>query len=171
VAEPGASDRRPDRHRHEHQRRLDVAKVTAGYTSKAADATAKNFCTRQKRAPHSESSANHPVPGPAQQLRCLVHLINGDQHDVAVEAGRDLDRHIAGCERRNDRSQHAGRVRRVRLVAIPQRHPSVVGRILASHASSAVGPRTIAGTSSSRATSTFDTARSSTYRPSSTRNV
>jgi len=48
------------------------------------------------------------------------------------------DRHIAGCERRHDRSQHAGRVRRVGLVAIPQRHPSVIGRILASHASSAV---------------------------------
>ena len=54
------------------------------------------------------------------------------------EAGRDPDRHIAGCERRHDRGQHAGRVRRVRLVAVPQRHPSVVGRILASHASSAV---------------------------------
>ncbi len=45
---------------------------------------------------------------------------------------------FAGCQRRHDRSQHAGRVRWVRLVAIPQRHPSVVGRILASHASSAV---------------------------------
>jgi hypothetical protein len=74
----------------------------------------------------------------SQQLRRLVHLINGDQHEVAVEAGRDPDRHLADGERRHDRSQHADRIRRVRLVTIPQRHPGVVGRILASHASSAV---------------------------------
>jgi dihydrofolate reductase len=29
------------------------------------------------------SSASHAVAGPAQQLRGLVHLINGDQHEVA----------------------------------------------------------------------------------------
>ena len=41
----------------------------------------------------------------------------------------------SGC---HSQSQPAGRVRQVRLVAIPQGHPSVVGRILPSHASSAV---------------------------------
>src|SRR5215212_4883514 len=38
------------------------------------------------------SSAGHAVAGPAQQLGRLVHPINGNQHDVAVEAGRDPDR-------------------------------------------------------------------------------
>ena len=46
----------------------------------------------------------------------------GDKHEVAVVAGRDPDGHVAGCERRHDRGQHAGRVRRVRRVAVPQRH-------------------------------------------------
>jgi hypothetical protein len=121
---------------------VSTAAELAGSSPAAAELVADELAAAQiiapARPPHSESSANHPVAGPAQQLRGLVHLINGDQHDVAVEAGRDPDRQIAGCERRHDGSQHAGRVRRVRLVAIPQRHPSVVGRILASHASSAV---------------------------------
>lgn len=32
-------------------------------------------------------SADHVVAGPAQQLQRLVCPANGDQHDVAVEAG------------------------------------------------------------------------------------
>ena len=43
------ADRLPKHPRHEHQRRLDVAKVTAGYTSEATGASAKNCCTGQKR--------------------------------------------------------------------------------------------------------------------------
>ena len=50
------ADRHPRRHRHEHQRRLDVAKVTAGYTSKAADATANNSGTRYGTAPGEGST-------------------------------------------------------------------------------------------------------------------
>jgi hypothetical protein len=46
----------------------------------------------------------HLVAGPAQQLRRLAQPVNGDHHDVAVEAGRDPDRHVAGGERRHDRS-------------------------------------------------------------------
>jgi hypothetical protein len=48
---------------------------------------------------------------------------------------RPAHRRLRGAPRSQP---HAGGVRRVRLVAIPQRHPSVVGVILASHASSAV---------------------------------
>ena len=70
-----------------------------------------------------------PVASPTQQSDARPPA-EPDQHDVAVEACRDLDRHVARCERVR-RSQPTCRSHpAVRRVAIRQRHPCVVDRIL-----------------------------------------
>jgi hypothetical protein len=98
--------------------------------------SAENFCTRQKGALHVFSQSPGGRPGAAAQTPRPPDQW-GSVRCRRRSWPRPRQAHCR-CERRHDRSQHAGRIRRVRLVAIPQRHPSVVGRILASHASSAV---------------------------------
>ena len=83
---------------------------------------------RQQGSPISCTGCGHPVAGPPQDLHSIVQPRCGHENEISVVARCGPDRDPARSKWGDDRAEHARRLRIVRLVAVPQRHPRLAAR-------------------------------------------
>lgn len=74
-------------------------------------------------------SYGHLVAGAAKYGAGFLKAVGGDEHQVAVVARGGPDGELAGGEGCDDGAEHPRRFRVVRVIAVPQRRPSVLGRV------------------------------------------